>query len=66
MIIECPRCKKKHDFDETNLAKGAVKVQCMACENIWVVKERSRILTNFCSKLSKENNQKHIGKSLYI
>ena len=31
-----------------------------------IVKERSKILTNLCSKISKENNQKHIGKKYTI
>ena len=31
-----------------------------------IVKDRSRILTQICSKISKENNRKHIGKNYSV
>ena len=45
-------------YTKAKTLEGRVKTE--------IVKERSRILTEFCSKVSKENNQRHIGKNYKI
>jgi len=45
-------------YTKAKTLEGRVKTE--------IVKERSRILTEFCSKVSKENNQRHIGKNYKV
>jgi len=42
MIIHCSKCGKKFDLDKSQLVKGAIKVRCPSCKNIWIVKAESR------------------------
>lgn len=45
-------------YTKAKAMKGRIKTD--------IVKERSRILTELCSTISKENNQKHIGKTYTV
>ena len=38
MIIQCQKCNKKYDLDQSLLAKGSIKVRCPNCKHEWVVK----------------------------
>ena len=42
MIVQCPRCEKKYDLDQSHLAKGAIKVRCPNCKHVWVVSVESK------------------------
>jgi len=42
MIVQCPKCQKKYDLDKSHLAKGAIKVRCPNCKQVWVVRVESK------------------------
>jgi predicted Zn finger-like uncharacterized protein len=37
MIVQCPKCNKKYEIDETHLPKGAVKVRGPTCKHVWTI-----------------------------
>jgi len=41
MDVQCPKCEKGYDLNETHLAKGPIKVKCLKCKHTWVIKKAS-------------------------
>jgi len=38
MIVQCRKCNKKYELDQSQLAKGSIKVRCPNCKHEWVVR----------------------------
>ncbi len=40
MFVSCPKCHARYDVPDEKLAKGAVKIRCARCTNLFAVRRR--------------------------
>ncbi len=41
MFVSCPKCHARYDVPEEKLARGAVKIRCARCANLFAVRRRA-------------------------